>query len=1080
MLRILPLITSTASIVAAPATSLSMPAAPVSQSLTPRSVTGTEIVSSLLDFVAKDPQLVSTGLLPIARFQTYSDTFMQPLVVSLQRAFQTSYENAPLTNPFNRLVTDYGDFVKAHPSIELDFNKDGSPKSPTDQALFKGFIDKFEADSTKVTDHFRDTINQVNAFAGKIAAAGIQVDNPSQGPVSSLGEYYATKFVNDVAGSSLGDYYEALALQVADIQPDTFLRNISFSVMEHITEQQVLQPLDSLFDQASVVPSNELKKYGLSELEKRFKEKVATLKANEEAHIRQLFRDFDHDRTITKFTPIIDALEAETQSDPAHPTSQIAQAITTAKDDLIKEVDGDIQHLLDAHVTKFSYTEAKIIDTLAIDKFFDPIKWREFYTKWNGGVAPRSFAKIAKVESAGTDSNVNFELQIKVGPSVINDQGQKWQPVLIPIEVSLLDFVNEVKSSAQNGQLGIPDFIKSDISSVNFEHMVAKDVVGLNYFDALSPLTDLIPRLATLYPTLDLTSQFAVFVSKIPGLTAEVIKASPKGIPNADKTQDYNIDVKFTNGKAQGDADYEEQILPLVIKGVPIHDVSRFEDYATKMKAMLQTDSVNANGISVPAYYALEVQRFLDALHKTEGDLAAASQGVNPDGLQWDWTKLFDENGNPLPDVITDARTLWANIYGMEYTDKDENGNDVPAKQAGMLTNQYDPKITPTPNPMLLIDPTGMSIIPGASPLKLISKPDGSYMAQLTYKIVSTTLKIDGTPLFSSREYTAQIRIASLNLAVDDAIAVVSSEPKGFFFLTDRLQDQGSLSAADHQQIKDDIQAIIDKFKIDVADSSKVRTKEDVEKLRDEFITKIQAKEIESLDKIPNVGTQITPLKDALATATAQVATAQAAVDQSQKEYDDLVALYPTPTQDQQDQLDIALSKLAYDQDQLKQKQEVQKQAMDDLTEVVTRLTQVAGFVKDAFNDPKKEEEIKESVRDEVANYIATADLTSLPDFENLKALIDMPLEHTKVNLSAPMKYVLVALGGFIGLVGAGITFSSLRSIKTNRNINAMEDAPIENIKPKKALALKMMISVAALGTAAAVITLVLTLGGGL
>lgn len=159
-------------------------------------------------------------------------------------------------------------------------------------------------------------------------------------------------------------------------------------------------------------------------------------------------------------------------------------------------------------------------------------------------------------------------------------------------------------------------------------------MVGLNYFDALSPLTDLIPRLATLYPTTDLSSEFAMFVSKIPGLTAEVINASPKGIPNADKTQDYNVEIKFTNGKVQGDADYEEQTLPLVIKSVPIHDVSRFEDYAVKMKAMLQTTSTNANGIVVPAYYALEVQRFLDALHKTEGDLEAASQGANPDGLQ--------------------------------------------------------------------------------------------------------------------------------------------------------------------------------------------------------------------------------------------------------------------------------------------------------------------------------------------------------------------------------------------------------------------------------------------------------------
>lgn len=124
-----------------------------------------------------------------------------------------------------------------------------------------------------------------------------------------------------------------------------------------------------------------------------------------------------------------------------------------------------------------------------------------------------------------------------------------------------------------------------------------------------------------------------------------------------------------------------------------------------------------------------------------------------------------------------------------------------------------------------------------------------------------------------------------------------------------------------------------------------------------------------------------------------------------------------------------------------------------------------------------KNSEIKKLATYKIADYLAHADLSDMQELKILKNFLESPLSESQVNLQLSMKIALIALGGFMGLVGLGASFSTLRSILTNKNLKTIgEDASIEYEKPKKTMAIKTVISVAALMSAATIITLVLTL----
>lgn len=135
----------------------------------------------------------------------------------------------------------------------------------------------------------------------------------------------------------------------------------------------------------------------------------------------------------------------------------------------------------------------------------------------------------------------------------------------------------------------------------------------------------------------------------------------------------------------------------------------------------------------------------------------------------------------------------------------------------------------------------------------------------------------------------------------------------------------------------------------------------------------------------------------------------------------------------------------------------------------------VEGSAKISGSD--KRDEIKNLVTYKIADYLAHADFTDLTTLKNIMDFINNPLEASQIKMSVPMKAIVLALGGFMGLVGLGASFSTLRSILTNRNLKAIgEGASIEYEKPKKTMAIKAAISMAALASAATIITLVFTL----
>lgn len=120
-------------------------------------------------------------------------------------------------------------------------------------------------------------------------------------------------------------------------------------------------------------------------------------------------------------------------------------------------------------------------------------------------------------------------------------------------------------------------------------------------------------------------------------------------------------------------------------------------------------------------------------------------------------------------------------------------------------------------------------------------------------------------------------------------------------------------------------------------------------------------------------------------------------------------------------------------------------------------------------------------VIEQIAEYLATSDLSDISDFKTLKDLLENPLAMQKIQLSVPMKAAIIALGSLIGIVGIGTTFSTLRSIKTSKNLQSIgEEASIEYEKPWKIMIIKGLISFASVAAAAAIITLVFTLGGGI
>lgn len=131
--------------------------------------------------------------------------------------------------------------------------------------------------------------------------------------------------------------------------------------------------------------------------------------------------------------------------------------------------------------------------------------------------------------------------------------------------------------------------------------------------------------------------------------------------------------------------------------------------------------------------------------------------------------------------------------------------------------------------------------------------------------------------------------------------------------------------------------------------------------------------------------------------------------------------------------------------------------------------------------NPSNISEEGELIIEQIAEYLTSADLSDISQFKTLKDILENPLSMQKVELSTPMKAAVIALGSLMGVVGLGTTFSTIRSIKTNKSLREIGDgASIEYGKPWKIMILKSFISVATLAAAAAIITMVFTLGGGI
>lgn len=125
--------------------------------------------------------------------------------------------------------------------------------------------------------------------------------------------------------------------------------------------------------------------------------------------------------------------------------------------------------------------------------------------------------------------------------------------------------------------------------------------------------------------------------------------------------------------------------------------------------------------------------------------------------------------------------------------------------------------------------------------------------------------------------------------------------------------------------------------------------------------------------------------------------------------------------------------------------------------------------------------EVSDLAIDQIAEYLTSADLSDVSTFKALLDFIKNPLLAQKVELSTPMKAAIIALGSVMGLVGLGTTAATLTSVRTNKNLrNLGDEASIEYEKPWKIMIIKSLISVATLAAAAAIITLVFTLGGGI
>lgn len=84
-----------------------------------------------------------------------------------------------------------------------------------------------------------------------------------------------------------------------------------------------------------------------------------------------------------------------------------------------------------------------------------------------------------------------------------------------------------------------------------------------------------------------------------------------------------------------------------------------------------------------------------------------------------------------------------------------------------------------------------------------------------------------------------------------------------------------------------------------------------------------------------------------------------------------------------------------------------------------------------------------------IAEYLASADLSDISSFEQLREFIKNPGLAQDVVLDTPMKAAIIGLGSVMGLVGVATTGATLTSIRTNRQLRKIgESASIEYEKP--------------------------------
>lgn len=722
--------------------------------------------------------------------------------------------------------------------------------------------------------------------------------------------------------------------------------------------------------------------------------------------------------------------------------------------------------------------------------------YKAFVTKWNNGNAPQ-FVALSKTEDPNDPTKVSFKLELSTKLSANATIAQADKDIYSVSKVNdILVTMDDVSSLIMANAQSLADDSNrlKDISTLDMDN-VGKPVDQTNYepdllqFKSSEEVLKLIPLLKTLIESdpilkaklLDQAGELNFDIA-----IDNVIQQTP--LNPAAKVRNYKVNISLstkTNSDSSGVSSFD-------IVNIPLFDEKLDNNFASALKNAIEKS--NVLNIKTPIDLILgELWKWqLEELQKTNPAATEADVVKGPGKFQFD-------SIDKLINLLGCDPTLGTLNHVAD--DKDIAFIDSILKLVipnGYNTNAFN-ELRAMFYPGNVVNPKAMADALNALRVKgEIELYNDPVTQELKARLTTLVVQSRRALLESTTLRNIELEIHTFNSEIATAERDFKDMIDYYRPLVDQMIDKGQITQSQANTFWAKVDDIYNKFKQD-ADPSALDTVTQLNAIKEEAINSFDGA-IASF-----YGNNPVNIKEQLDKAKANAAAAE-------RRFLSMFQTYVTNSNPQltPDEIKAKLDDIKRLLE-LRAKELVAKVTDEDLTdqerqemgEIDARIPieykdelnrafdaekakfTIEAVVEFAYEEAAKVEKSDNSLKDiateRIADFLATAKLDNLDELLDLKSFLKEDMLGQKINLSSAMKYALIALGSFMGLVGALTTFSTLRSFKTNKNISQIgDDASISYQKPKKTMAIKGIISIAALGAAASVITLVLTLGGGL